>query len=61
MSENDVNEYAAKLEALRVEHKDLDDVIDRLSQDVGIDDLQLRRMKKRRLHIKDQILFLESK
>ena len=39
---------------------DLDDVICRLSLDIYVDELQLRRLKKRKLMLKDQILRLES-
>jgi hypothetical protein len=49
-----------KLRALRIEHRDLDEVITRLSLDIHIDELQLRRLKKRKLALKDQIMKLES-
>ena len=49
-----------KLKELRIEHRDLDDVIDRLSGDPSVDQLELRRLKKRKLLIKDQIARLES-
>ena len=49
-----------KLRALRIEHRDLDEVISRLSLDIHIDELQLKRLKKRKLVLKDQILKLES-
>jgi hypothetical protein len=49
-----------KLRALRIEHRDLDEVISRLSMDIHIDELQLKRLKKRKLALKDQILKLES-
>jgi hypothetical protein len=49
-----------KLRALRIEHRDLDEVISRLSMDIHIDELQLKRLKKRKLVLKDQILKLES-
>lgn len=50
-----------QLEELRVEHRDLDDIIQRLSADPLVDQLQLRRMKKRKLKLKDMIHRLESK
>ncbi len=49
-----------RLRELRIEHRDLDDVICRLSMDLYVDELQLRRLKKRKLMLKDQILRLES-
>ncbi len=53
-------EVRRRLEDLKVEHRDLDDVITRLSQDVPFDQLQLKRLKKRKLALKDQIAQLES-
>ena len=49
-----------KLRALRIEHRDLDEVISRLSMDIHIDELQLKRLKKRKLALKDQIMKFES-
>lgn len=49
-----------KLSHLRSEHRDLDDVIGRLSQEVPFDELQVRRLKKRKLVLKDQILKIEN-
>jgi hypothetical protein len=50
-----------KLRQLRIEHRDLDDVISRLSMDIHVNELQLKRLKKRKLQLKDQIQHLESK
>jgi hypothetical protein len=49
-----------RLREPRIEHRDLDDVICRLSMDLYVDELQLRRLKKRKLMLKDQIMRLES-
>ena len=49
-----------KLRQLRIEHRDLDQVISRLSMDIHADELQMRRLKKRKLLLKDQIAKLES-
>ncbi len=57
----DVEVIKAKLEALRIEHRDLDDVIDRLIEKPPFDQLQLQRLKKRKLGLKDQITKLESR
>lgn len=51
---------ARKLKELRVAHRDLDDVIARLSTDADVDQLRLRRLKKRKLLLKDMIARLES-
>jgi hypothetical protein len=50
-----------RLEELRSEHRDLDDVIARLQEAAPFNQLQLQRLKKRKLLLKDQITQLESK
>jgi hypothetical protein len=50
-----------KLAALRIEHRDLDDVIARIGEQAPYDQLQLQRLKKRKLALKDQIARLESR
>jgi hypothetical protein len=49
-----------RIRELRIEHRDLDDVITRLQLDVYVNEIQLRRLKKRKLMLKDQITRLES-
>jgi hypothetical protein len=44
---------------LRIEHRDLDDVIRRLAEQPGYDQLQLQRLKRRKLLLKDQVAWLE--
>lgn len=56
----DVEALQAKLAALKTEHRDLDEVIARLSEHAPFDQLQLQRLKKRKLMLKDQILKIES-
>jgi len=48
-----------RLIELRMEHADLDALIDRASLQVPLDELTLRRLKKRRLGLRDQISLLE--
>jgi hypothetical protein len=48
-----------RLVALKMEHRDLDDVIHRVASDPVHDELQLKRMKRRKLLIKDHIARLE--
>lgn len=50
----------ARLSRLLEEHRDLDDVIERLSDEVPFDQLQVKRLKKRKLQLKDQIRQLEG-
>ncbi len=49
-----------RLEQLRIEHRDLDDVISRLGENPYVDQLQLRRLKKRKLVLKDMMSKIES-
>jgi hypothetical protein len=58
--DRDLFRNVEKLRQLRIEHRDLDEIISRLSMDIHIDELQLKRLKKRKLALKDQILKLES-
>ena len=61
LSEEQIETYKKKLIELRIEHRDLDDVISRLAEDIHVDQLELRRLKKRKLQLKDLITKLESK
>ena len=49
-----------RLRELRVSHRDLDYLIDRLQHDPMVDQLRIRRLKKRKLLLKDMIANLES-
>ncbi len=49
-----------RLRQLRIEHRDLDDIITRLTMDFKVDELQMKRLKRRKLLLKDQIARLES-
>ncbi len=53
--------FVEKLAALRIEHRDLDDAIARMEQGPYVDQLQLRRLKKRKLQLKDFIALIESR
>lgn len=57
--DNNLHSPARRLIELRMEHADLDSLIDRTADEGPIDDLMLRRLKKRRLALKDQISRLE--
>ena len=57
---DDTNEIEEKLEQLKVEHRDLDVVIEQLGDTVPVDFLRLQRLKKRKLYLKDHIANLES-
>ncbi|HEX5374385.1 MAG TPA: DUF465 domain-containing protein [Aquabacterium sp.] len=49
-----------RLIELRIEHADLDNLIDRAGDQTAVDELTLRRLKKRRLLLRDQISQLEA-
>ncbi len=49
-----------RLRELRVSHRDLDELIDKLQHDPNVDQLRVRRLKKRKLLLKDMINMLES-
>jgi len=53
-------EMRKRLESLRLEHRDLDVAIEALSGGVISDQLQVARLKKRKLKLKDQISMLED-
>jgi hypothetical protein len=53
-------EFEAELARLKQEHRDLDNAIDALEQMVAGDQLQIQRLKKRKLALKDRIGFLED-
>jgi hypothetical protein len=50
-----------KINELKLEHFDLDDIIKRLSDDPSVDQLQIQRLKKRKLSLKDMISRLQSR
>ena len=56
----DVEALKTKLAALKIEHRDLDDVIARIAEARPFDQLRLQRLKKRKLLLKDQISKIES-
>lgn len=58
--ETDTFKQLERLRELRVSHRDLDYLIDRLQHDPMVDQLRIRRLKKRKLLLKDMITTLES-
>lgn len=57
----DCAEINRQLADLRLEHRDLDVVIARLQQTPMLDELAVKRLKKRKLKLKDMIAQLESR
>lgn len=61
MTDNDTESLKTQLNDLQLEHRDLDDVIEHLIETRPFDQLQIQRLKKRKLSLKDQIRKIESK
>lgn len=59
--DNDPATLVRRLTELREEHRDLDTAIARLADDPRCDQLQLSRLKKRKLKLKDMIAYFENK
>ncbi|KAF7958176.1 YdcH family protein [Cupriavidus basilensis] len=57
--DTNLNTLERQIMELQIEHRDLDYLIDRLAEDPVHDELQLKRMKKRRLKLKDAITLLQ--
>lgn len=56
----DIEELRQRIIELKLEHRDLDAAISQLSENIAVDQLQLVRLKKRKLQLKDAIRRLES-
>ncbi len=55
----DIDALKGRIEQLYLEHRDLDDIIARLTEITPHDQIQVQRLKKRKLFVKDQITALE--
>lgn len=55
----EMDQIKRRIIELQIEHRDLDEAIDRLAAQSGVDELKLRRLKKRKLQIKDSISLLQ--
>ncbi len=57
---NDQDELRAKIAELKQQHRDLDAEIDTMIAGGNADQINLQRLKKHKLHLKDQIITLEN-
>lgn len=57
----DDSKIREQLHTLTLEHKDLDDALNLMKEKPFVDELQIKRIKKRKLKLKDEIQLLESK
>jgi hypothetical protein len=53
-------EQAARLERLKIEHRDLDDAIEALRAQSALNQLSIARLKKRKLRLRDEIALLQD-
>ena len=60
LNDAEMRELQEKLYQLRLEHRDLDDIVERLYEATYVDQLQISRIKRRKLQIKDSITRIES-
>ena len=60
MDDIEIETLRRKLEELRTEHRDLDEIIARVEASGPFDQIRIQRLKKRKLVLKDQIMKLES-
>lgn len=60
MTDQNTEQLRKKLDELRLEHRDLDDVIHRLHMTGGLEQMQLQRLKKRKLKLKELIVKIEN-
>lgn len=60
MSDTTHKSIQSRLYELQVEHRDLDEIVARLAEATDVDQLMIKRLKKRKLQLKDQIARLKS-
>lgn len=61
MADEDLTRITAQLVELKVEHRDLDAAIERLVESIQADEMAIKRLKKRKLRLRDMIAALESR
>jgi hypothetical protein len=60
MGENETEALQARLEEMEREHRALDQTIAEMAASPGVDQLQMQRLKRRKLHLKDEIQRIED-
>jgi hypothetical protein len=61
MADEDLARITTQLVELKVEHRDLDAAIERLAESIQADEMAIKRLKKRKLRLRDMIAALESR
>ena len=59
-SEDEIKEIKTRIVELKLEHRDLDQLIEQLTRDPSFEELHIKRLKKRKLQIKDELARLED-
>ncbi len=60
LSAEEIEQVKSHLAEMKLEHSDLDQIIERLARDTTVEELHVKRLKKRKLYLKDQIADLEN-
>ena len=60
LSEEEIKQIKATIAELQLEHRDLDQLIEQLVRDPAFEELHIKRLKKRKLQLKDQLARLED-
>ena len=61
LTADDIDAIRSRITELQIEHREFDEKIGALGSEPGHDDLELRRLKKRKLQLKDTITLLEMR
>ena len=61
LAQDEIDALNVRITELQLEHRDLDDVIAKLAATPGYDELQLRRLKKKKLQLKDTVALLQMR
>ena len=60
LSEEEIKQIKATIAELQLEHRDLDLLIEQLARDPAFEEMHIKRLKKRKLQLKDQLARLED-
>ena len=61
VSAEEISQIKIRITELELEHRDLDQLVEQLSRDSSFEELHIKRLKKRKLQIKDELSKLEDK
>lgn len=61
LSEEEIRQIRTRILELKLEHRDLNQLIEQLVRDPAFEELHIKRLKKRKLQVKDELARLEDK